>query len=111
MRMTVQDIKRGHWKVVDGDGLKGLLEEYFGTPVAVDDDGWHIVEYGGLRPLKVKLLSKEDLEVVTVSAGDVTDAVASESIRRYNRFLEAVTGFNSKQRSKRLQQKAKKGTL
>ncbi len=109
--MTVQDIKRGHWKVVDGDGLKGLMEEHFETSVAVDTNGWHLVEYGGLKPLKVKMLSKSELEVITVSNPEVPDEVARESIRRYNRFLEAATGFNTKQRSKRLQQKAKKGTM
>lgn len=109
--MTVQDIKRGHWKVVDGDGLKGLMEEHFNTPVTVDDDDWHIVEYGALKPLKVKMHSKSELEVITISDPDVEDTLAGESIRRYNKFLEAATGFNSKQRSKRLQQKAKKGKL
>jgi hypothetical protein len=109
--MTVQDIKRGHWKVVDGDGLKGLMKEHFDAPVTVDDDGWHLMEYGALKPLKVKMLSKSELEVLTVSDPDVSNEVASESIRRYNKFLEAATGFNSKQRSKRLQQKAKKGKL
>jgi hypothetical protein len=111
MRMTVQDIKRGHWKVVDGDGLKGLMEEHFDTTVSVDGDGWHMVEYGALKPLKVKMQSKSELEVLTVSDPEVPNEVASDSIRRYNKFLEAATGFNSKQRSKRLQQKAKKGTL
>ena len=109
--MTVQDIKRGHWKVVDGDGLKGLLEEHFETPVAVGNDGWHMVEYGGLKPLKVKMLSKSELEVVTVSNPDVPDELASESIRRYNKFLEAATGFNSKERKKRLNKKATSGKL
>ncbi|MCJ2541176.1 MAG: DUF5611 family protein [Candidatus Thermoplasmatota archaeon] len=37
--------------------------------------------------------------------------MASESIRRYNKFLEAATGFNTKQRSKRLQKKAKEGKM
>jgi hypothetical protein len=111
MRMTVQDIKRGHWRVVDGDGLRNLMEEHFDASVAVDGDGWHSVEYGALRPLKVKMHSKSELEVITVSDPEVPVEVASDSIRRYNRFLEAATGFNSKQRSKRLQKKAKEGKL
>jgi len=111
MRMTVQDIKRGHWRVVDGDGLKNLMEDYFDTPVSVEDDGWHLVEYGALKPLKVKINSKSELEVITISDPDVANDVASESIRRYNKFLEAATGFNTKQRSKRLQKKAKEGKM
>ncbi len=109
--MTVQDIKRGHWKVVDGDGLRNLMEEHFDTSVKIDDDGWHMVEYGALKPLKVKMHSKAELEVLTVSDPEVPSEVASDSIRRYNKFLEAATGFNSKQRSKRLQKKAKEGKL
>ncbi len=109
--MTVQDIKRGHWRAVDGDGLKNMMEQHFETEVEVDGDGWHKVEYGALKPLKVKMLSKAELEVLTTSDPDVSNDVASESIRRYNKFLEAVTGFNSKQRSKRLQKKAKEGKL
>jgi hypothetical protein len=113
--MTVQDIKRGHWRVVDGDGLRNLMEEHFPTDVQVDGDGWHMVDYGALKPLRVKMLSKmlskSELEVLTVSNPDVPNDVASDSIRRYNKFLEAATGFNSKQRSKRLQKKAKEGKL
>ena len=109
--MVIQDIKRGHWKVVDGDGLKNLMEEQFDSPVEVKDDGWHLVEHGALKPLKAKMLSKSELEIVTVSDPDVTTEVASDSIRRYNRFLEAATGFNSKERKKRLNKKAKEGKL
>ncbi len=111
MRMTVQDIKRGHWRVVDGDGLKNLMEDFFDTPVSVEDDGWHLVEYGALKPLRVKMNSKNELEVITIADPDVANDVASESIRRYNKFLEAATGFNTKQRSKRLQKKAKEGKM
>ena len=109
--MTVQDIKRGHWKVVEGDGLKNMMEEHFASPVEVTDDGWHCVEYGALKPLRTKMLSKAELEIVTVSNPDVTVDVASESIHRYNRFLDAVSGFNSKERKKRLNKKAKEGKL
>jgi hypothetical protein len=111
MEMTVQDIKRGHWKVVDGDGLRNLMEEHFDATVDVDGDGWHQLEFGALKPLRVKMLSKSELEVLTTSNPDVSDDVASESIRRYNRFLEAVTGFNSKERKRRLNKKAKEGKL
>ncbi len=109
--MTVQDIKRGHWKVVDGDGLKEIMEEQFQVPVQVDDDGWHMIEFGALKPLKVKVLSKSEMEILTTSNPDVSNEDASESIRRYNRFLEAATGFNSKERKKRLNKKAKEGKL
>ncbi len=109
--MTVQDIKRGHFKNVEGEGLKNLLEEHFGTSVEVDDEGWHMLAFGAMDPLKVRILSKAELEVRTFAKADVAPDLASDTIRRYNRFLEAATGFNSKQRSKRLQKKAKDGKL
>jgi len=109
--MVTQDIKRGHFKNIEGDGLMGLLREYFGTEPEEGDGGWIHLRYGALQPLSVKVLSKAELEVETKSVADVGPDVAQETIRRYNKFLEAATGFNSKQRSKRLQQKAKKGTL
>lgn len=109
--MTVQDIKRGHFKNVEGDGLRTLLEDHFGTDVEVAEDGWHYVTYGALAPLGVRILSKSELEISTRASPDVGPETAQETIRRYNRFLEAATGFNSKQRSKRLQAKAKDGSL
>ena len=109
--MTVQDIKRGHWRSFEDKGIKGLLEEHFDSSVSVNDDGWHLVEYGALKPLRVKMHSKTELEVITEANPDVTPDVAQDTIRRYNHFLEAATGFNSKQRSKRLQKKAKEGKL
>lgn len=109
--MTIQDIKRGHWKVVDGDGLKEIMEQQFDVPVEVDGDGWHMVECGALKPLKAKMHSKSELEDITTSNPDVTEEVASDSIRRYNSFLQAATGFNSKERKKRLNKKAKEGKL
>jgi hypothetical protein len=109
--MPKQDIKRGHYKNVDGEGLRNLLEEHFPGAVEEDDKGWLRVEYGALKPLSVKILSKSELCVRTESNADVPPEVAGDTIRRYNRFLEAATGFNSKQRSKRMQKKAKEGKL
>ena len=109
--MTVQDIKRGNYKNVEGDGLKTLLENHFGTDVEVDDDGWHYVTFGALSPLGVRILSKSEMEISTKSDPEVAPEVAQDTIRRYNRFLEAATGFSSKQRSKRLQAKAKEGKM
>jgi hypothetical protein len=37
--------------------------------------------------------------------------VQGETLRRWNVFLEQATGFTSKERSKRLQKKAKEGKL
>ena len=109
--MTIQDIKRGHYKNVEGEGLTELLDEHFSMKPEPDDEGWYHINFGALKPLSVRILSKSELEVLTTSNPDVEPEIASDTIRRYNRFLEAATGFNSKQRSKRLQKKAKEGKL
>jgi hypothetical protein len=109
--MTIQDIKRGHFKNVEGEGLTELIDEYFGIRPEQDGEGWYHIDFGALKPLSVRILSKSELEVLTTSNPDVEPDVASDTIRRYNKFLEAATGFNSKQRSKRLQKKAKEGKL
>ena len=37
---------------------------------------------------------------------DVPDEQINETIKRYNQFLEAATGFNSKERVKRAKKRA-----
>ena len=141
--MVIQDIKRGHFTHVEGDGLKRLLTavvfghqinsgdlqelidrgadrvvameaarlEHFETEPEEDEDGWLHMRYGALQPLSLRIVSRSELHVETTSDTNVGPNIAQDSIRRYNRFLEAATGFNTKQRSKRLQKKAKDGTM
>ncbi len=109
--MAKQDIKRGHYKNIEGERLRELMEEVFETEPEVDGEGWHRVHWGALQPLAVMVESKGELVVEVESPPDVEPGTAAESIKRYNRFLEAATGFNAKQRSKRMQKKAKEGKL
>ena len=103
------DIKKGHASLLEGDGLRGILEEVFGS--VKEKEGLLVTSYGALSSIEAKLLSKNTLMVNTTSNPDVDDNIASETIRRYNTFLERATGFNSKQRRDRLQKKAKDGKL
>ena len=109
--MVVQDIKRGHYKNVEGDGLKALLEQYFGGHVEVAPDGWLTTSYGAITSIRAKVVAKDRLEVISQTDWGAAPEVSAETIRRWNSFLEAATGFTSKERSKRLQQKAKDGKL
>ena len=59
----------------------------------------------------VRVESPSKLVVDTTMKTDVDTAVAADTIKRYNTFLERATGFTSKQRRKRLNDKAKKGLL
>jgi hypothetical protein len=109
--MVMQDIKRGHFKNVDGDGLYNLLESHFNGSISRTADGWLETSYGALSVMRVRVLGKDRLEVYTETDKGADPAIAAETIKRWNTFLLAATGFSSKERSKRLQKKAKDGSL
>ena len=103
------DIKKGHAASLEGNGLRDLMQEKLG-PVR-EENGALVTSFGATTRFEVKILSKTALSVVTESnKGASTDAMV-ESNKKYNSFMEAATGFNAKERSKRLQKKAKAGEL
>lgn len=57
--------------------------------------------YGAITSLEVWPVERE-LAVEVRTDPSVPADVQAETIRRYNRFLEEATGFNSKERAKRL---------
>jgi hypothetical protein len=107
--MMEYDVKKGHFKNLDGDGLKDMLTELFGG--YQEDGDTLIASYGAMREMKVKVLSKSLLSIETSTDANVSDDVAMDTIRKFNKFLESATGFSSKQRRDRLNKKAKKGKL
>ncbi|NYT11765.1 MAG: hypothetical protein GKC03_04340 [Methanomassiliicoccales archaeon] len=103
------DIKRGHFKNIESDGLKDMLTEFFGG--YQEDGDTLIANYGAMIEMRVKVLSKSSLVVETKTDTNVSDDVAMDTIRKFNKFLESATGLNSKQRRDRLSKKAKEGKL
>lgn len=103
------EIKKGHYSEIEGEGLKNILNEVFGE-VAHEGDLF-VSSYGALTRIESKILDKTSLLVKTQTDPGVPGEVASETIRRFNFFLERATGFTSKQRRDRLQKKAKEGKL
>ena len=101
--MQEYDIRRGHFKNIDGEKLKELTESTFGT-VKIEDNKL-IAHYGALQPLIVWVKSKDVLCVDTKMKPDIPEDQINETIKRYNKFLEAATGFNSKERVKRAKKK------
>lgn len=105
VRMREYEIKRGHYKNLEGDKLQKLMEECFG-PVT-NDDGTLVASFGAIKAVRAKLLGKDkvmiDPEMDRSAAGDVVP----RTMRVWNDFLERATGFNAKQRSQRLQKAAK----
>lgn len=107
--MQEQDIKRGHYKNIDGSGLEDLAKEIFG--VCGKDGNTLVIEFGALQPFKVWVKDKSTLCIETIMQSDVDEATAIDTRKRYNTFMERATGFTAKQRSKRLQKKAKEGSM
>ena len=106
--MEEMDVKRGLGSNIEGEKLGELMKEIFGN---VEKDGdWFVSKYGAMQPIRTKLSTKSSLsmEIVTVKVPD--DEVLG-TMRKRNTFLERATGFNSKQRLKRMKAKAKKGGL
>jgi hypothetical protein len=103
------EIKKGHYSEIEGDGLKNVLTEIFGN--ASQEGDILVSSYGALTRLEAKVLSRTSLLVNTKSDTAAPNEVASETIKRFNFFLERATGFTSKQRRDRLQKKAKEGKL
>jgi hypothetical protein len=73
-----------------------------------DPDGAAVTtSWGALAALKVWKDGKE-LAVEMTMNPKVEPAIASETIRRYNLFLQDVTGYSAKERASRLRKSAAK---
>jgi hypothetical protein len=98
------DIKRGHFKNIEGKKLKDLVVDIFGG--AEEKEERIKTSYGALQKLVVWTDGKV-LYVDTEMQTGVDDATALKTIKNYNTFMEMATGFNSKQRRDRSQKKVK----
>lgn len=105
--MRDYEIKRGLAKTLEAGGLRRIASEVFGQ--ASDEGAKTIVSYGALDRMTVWTDGKR-LFVDTTMKGGVPDSVATDTIKAYNAFLEKATGYSAKERSKRTQASAKKGT-
>lgn len=105
------DIKKGWYKNIDGEKLKGLMEEIFGN--AKQEGDALVSSYGVMARINVKIKSKDCLEITVENdkKSTFTDAAILDSKRTLNVFAEKATGFDAKARMKRAQQKAKKGEI
>jgi hypothetical protein len=61
--------------------------------------------WGAIERLDVRADGR-DLAVELTMNPKVPEEVASETIARYNRFLEAATGYSAKERARRLRKSA-----
>ncbi len=103
------EIRKGHYPKIEGDGLKDIMGMTFGNVKAEGDK--LVSSYGAITRVEAKLLSKTAIDVVSESDKTKPLDVQAETVKRWNSFLEQATGYTSKERSKRLQKKAKEGKL
>jgi hypothetical protein len=61
--------------------------------------------FGALEQLRVRVDGKNVAVDVRMNP-KVDNAVAAETVARYNRFLEEVTGYTSKERARRMRKSA-----
>lgn len=103
--MREYDIKRGHFKNIDGK-LEEIMRECFGS---VKNNGEFLESsYGALVYIRIKPKGKTALIVDSETDKTADLEIASKTIRAYNDFLFKVTGMTGKQRGKREQEKLKK---
>ena len=103
------DIRKGHYANIEGDKLKEIVSSVFGNAKA---EGNNIVSsFGAITRLEAKVLNKTALDISSTTDKTASIEVQTETVKRWNRFLEQATGFTSKERSKRLQKKAKESKL
>ena len=100
------DVKRGHFKNIEGDKLKGLMDEKFGE---VEEEGDKLIvdDEGAIAHLEVWTEGRTGLWVDLKMNDDVETEVASNTISIWNDFLEEATGFTAKKRRERAKKKAK----
>ncbi len=96
-------VRRDHLAGLNLPDLETVARTTFG---AAERDGEFVrANFGALEELRVRAVGKE-LEVETRMNPKVPVDTAAETVRRYNQFLEAATGYSSKERAKRLRKSA-----
>jgi len=103
------EVRRGSQGNIELANLKATMQEVFGN--VRESEGKLVSSFGALRELRAWPCKKNVLCVDTTMDPSVADDVAQQTIKAYNTFLERATGFTAKERSKRLQKKAKEGKL
>lgn len=96
-------VRASHRGNLAPEALAGLLREHFGSAEATPEGT--TTTYGAIARLTVRANGRELRLDVTMNP-KVPEDVARDTIVRYNAFLEAVTGYSSKERAKRLRKSA-----
>jgi hypothetical protein len=92
-------VRASQRKLLTPEFLAGVAAEHF---EGVGSDGPQTTAaFGAIERIAV-WVDGRDLAVEVRMNPKVPEAVAADTIKRYNRFLEAATGYTAKERAKRL---------
>ncbi len=104
--MRDYELRRGQWKNIEGEQLLHLMQDIFGETDVKGEE--FITSYGAIERLSAQYLNdKKTIRIDTTMNTKVDSDVAEDTRRKYYDFLELATGFNAKERSKRVQKAAK----
>jgi hypothetical protein len=96
-------VRPSHRKNLTGASLVEIARNHFD---AAEPDGDSVTtSWGAIDRLSARGENKE-LRVDLTMNPKVDNQIASETIARYNRFLEEATGYSAKERAKRLRKTA-----
>jgi hypothetical protein len=96
-------VRASHRQNLAVENLERLLKENFGDAHVEGQDV--VASYGAISRIAVRPVGRE-ISVDPTMNPKVPEEVARETIRRYNQFLESVTGYSAKERAKRLRKSA-----
>ena len=96
-------VRSSHRANLTAEGIERVARVHFES-VTSGPDGVS-ASFGAITRIVARPAGRELAVEVTMNP-KVPGEVARETIGRYNRFLEEVTGFSSKERAKRLRKSA-----
>lgn len=104
--MQKYPVRTSHRAKLTPKDLHAAAQAAFGT--AQVEDALVVAKFGAIVRLTAVADGKE-LRIEVSMDPKVSPEVAADTVRRYNQFLEASTGFSSKERAKRLRKSATAG--
>ena len=107
--MQEYEVRRGHQDNIQPEKLKAHMQLIFGS--VQERDGRLVSSFGALKEIAAWPSGKNALSIETQMDKGVADDVALSTIKAFNTFLEAATGYTAKERGKRAQKKAKEGKV
>ncbi|MDK2975109.1 MAG: hypothetical protein PWP08_1480 [Methanofollis sp.] len=100
--MQEYQIKRGLKNGLE-ERMITSLTEFFGVEPE-ERDGRYIISFGALKRLEVWIGPKGNTVLIdTESDLSADDETILDTNRRFRKYLDAVTGYTSKERSKKIQ--------